>query len=78
MAIKFRYTEISRVHMVKEYEVSDLSGYNISEDQLKSFLSDPDSADSEVEDAVREMLDDVEYEIVDEGEQFGGEEWQLV
>jgi hypothetical protein len=78
MAIKFRYTEISRVHMVKEYEVTDLSGYNISEDQLKSFLSDPDSADSEVEDAVREMLDDVEYEIVDEGEQFGGEEWQLV
>jgi len=78
MAIKFRYTEISRVHMVKEYEVSDLSGYNISEDQLKSFLSDPDSADSDVEDAVREMLDDVEYEIVDEGEQFGGEEWQLV
>ena len=59
MAIKFRYTEISRVHMVKEYEVTDLSGYNISEDQLKSFLSDPDSADSEVEDAVREMLDDV-------------------
>ena len=78
MAIKFRYTEISRVHMVKEYEVADLSGYNISEDQLKSFLSDPDSADSDVEDAVREMLDDVEYEIVDEGEQFGGEEWQLV
>lgn len=78
MAIKFRYTEISRVHMVKEYEVTDLSGYNISEDQLKSFLSDPDSADSDVEDAVREMLDDVEYEIVDEGEQFGGEEWQLV
>ena len=78
MAIKFRYTEISRVHMVKEYEVTELSGYNISEDQLKSFLSDPDSADSEVEDAVREMLDDVEYEIVDEGEQFGGEEWQLV
>ena len=78
MAIKFRYTEISKVHMVKEYEVTDLSGYNISEDQLKSFLSDPDSADGEVEDAVREMLDDVEYEIVDEGEQFGGEEWQLV
>lgn len=78
MAIKFRYTEISRVHMVKEYEVTDLSGYNISEDQLKSFLSDPDQADGEVEDAVREMLDDVEYEIVDEGEQFGGEEWQLV
>ena len=38
MAIKFRYTEISRVHVVKEYEVSDLSGYNISEDQLKSFF----------------------------------------
>lgn len=52
MAIKFRYTEISKVHMVKEYEVTDLSGYNISEDQLKSFLSDPDSADGEVEDAV--------------------------
>lgn len=78
--MKFRYTEYTKSATTKEYNVTQeiLDEYEITAEQLEEFLRDPDEAEDDVSDVVREMLWDLEYEIYSEDDHFDDEEFELV
>ena len=78
--MKFRYTEYTQSAITKEYNVTQeiLDEYEITAEQLEEFLRDPDEAEDDVCDAVREMLWELEYEIYSEDERFDDEQFDLV
>ena len=79
--MQIRKTEFTRESIVKEFDISQevLDEWELTAEQVSNFIEDPDfGVDDDTCDLIREMFDDLEYDIYDEETHDDGEEWAVV
>jgi hypothetical protein len=78
--MQIRKTEFTKEYVVKEFDISQevLDEWELTVEQILKFIEDPDfGVDNETHDLIREMFDDLEYDIYDEETNDDGEEWAV-
>lgn len=78
--MKVRMTEFTKEYVVKEFELTQeiLDEWEVTLDDVKAFIEDPEESDYEKQDVMREMFDYIEYDIYDEETHDDGVEYYIV
>ena len=82
--MKIRMSQFTKEYIIKEFDITQevLDEWEVTLDDVKGFVENPDEFDVEndyeKQDVMREMFQDLEYDIYDEGTHDDGEEWLLV
>jgi len=75
--IKFRRTTYTNEAICKEFEIDEatLKEWDLTPQQFKDFLADPDNAPHIVSDLAYEMIGELDFEVYDESYHEDGDEW---
>ena len=75
--IKFRRTTYTNEAVCREFEIDEatLKEWDLTPQQFKDFLADPENAPDEVFDLAYEMIGELDYDIYDEDTHDDGDQW---